>query len=266
MPHLIDAPPRRRVGARHLEIRTRLVDADHREQREPRHRGGDQRARGRRVAAPPPDAGHDHREHGQQVRKLEPQREAQAELPGGHQPAGEHDPRARPAVAAQQQEERQRDAAARDHVQVAVHRGAERRVGEGHPHHRRGERAQAELPAEQVGARERERVGEHEQQVVASERGHLAVPDQPRRRVAQQRVGEREAVAERPERVRLPEVERVVEQRVPGPGQLPGGANRIAQVLRDAMARVKHQRPAHRHGEQRRSQREQEKLPARTGR
>ena len=53
----------------------------------------------------------------------------------------------------------------------------------------------------------------------------------------------------RVEDVRVEQVQRVVQHRVPDVGDLPGGAHRIAEVGRDAAGHVQHERPAREHGE-----------------
>src|ERR671911_683729 len=85
---------------------------------------------------------------------------------------------------------------------------------------------------------ERERVGKQEQHVVPRHRGLRARSDQARRRVAEQGVGERQGVVERPELVRLEELERLVGERVSAPRDLPRLNQRIAEVLGDVLPEV----------------------------
>ena len=152
--------------------------------------------------------------------------------------------------------------AARDDVQVAVVLEAKRREGERGPRDRGADRAEPELAGEEVGARERERVGEEEEHVVAHDRGLRARADQARRRVADQRVRERQRVVERPELVRLEEVERLVRERVTVPGDLPRLHERVAEVLGHVVAEVERQRPVHDDREQARADDEQDQLAA----
>ena len=79
-------------------------------------------------------------------------------------------PALRAPVAAQQQEQRQRYAAARDHVQVTVLLEPPRRVGErrARPRARRPGRRRARARA--ATRRRSQRVGEQEEQVVADDR------------------------------------------------------------------------------------------------
>jgi len=62
------------------------------------------------------------------------------------------------------------------------------------PRHRGAAAPQPELPSEQVGAGERKRVGEQEQEVVAEHGGVGAGAEERRRCVSDERVGERERV------------------------------------------------------------------------
>ena len=97
----------------------------------------------------------------------------------------------------------------------------ERRERERGPGDRRSAAPQPQLPRQQVGAEERQRVGEQEHEVVAEHRRVRTRAEQPRRGVADQRVGERQRVVEGPELVRVEEMERLVRQRVAVPRQLP---------------------------------------------
>src|SRR5204863_9453279 len=94
--------------------------------------------------------------------------------------------------------------------------------GEGGARDHRARRAQPELAREQVRAEEGERVGEEEEQVVADERRVRPATDQTGRRIADESVAEGERVPDRPEPVRVEEVERLMEQGVASPGRLPG--------------------------------------------
>ena len=89
----------------------------------------------------------------------------------------------------------------------------------------------AELAGEQVGAEEGERVREEEERVVDDERGvRVALCREAGRCVADQRVREGQAVGERPEDVRLEEMERLVQHGVADPRDLPGLEERVAEV------------------------------------
>jgi hypothetical protein len=135
-------------------------------------------------------------------------------------------------------------------VQVAVHGQAERRVGERGPRHGAPGATGAELAGEQVGAGEGERVRQQEEEVVADERGGLAHPDEAGGRVAEQRVREGEAVRRPPERVRVEQGERLGEQGVALPSELPRGPDGVAEVLGDVVVELEDEGPAHRDGEQ----------------
>ena len=110
-------------------------------------------------------------------------------------------------------------------------------------------RVRAELAREQVRADEAQRVGEQEEEVVARDGGVDAFADQTGRRVPDERVGEREAVGQRPEHVRLKEGERLRLQRMPVPRDLPRLHERVTEVLRDVAPEVQRQRPVHRERE-----------------
>jgi hypothetical protein len=145
-------------------------------------------------------------------------------------------------------------------VQLPVHGQAEGRVGERGTRHGTPGAIGAELPGEQIGAGEGERVRQQEEEVVAGQRGGLARTDQPGRRVAEQRVREGQAVGERPERVRVEEGERLGQQRVPLPGELPRGSDRVAEVLGDVVVELEEERPAHRDGQQSAAEKDQAEL------
>ena len=153
----------------HAEVRPRLHERDEDE---------DEDARGGRYRHPPghrsdvaTDAGHedDHREHREQVGELETEREPQGHLPRRDQPAAEHEPWASPPVAAQEQEQRQWDAAAREHLQMAVLGEPPRCVRERCPCSNPSGPAGAQLAGKQIRAQERECVCEEEEQVVRHE-------------------------------------------------------------------------------------------------
>jgi hypothetical protein len=99
-----------------------------------------------------PDRGADR----EQVQELQPEREAEAHLPGGDREAGHEKPRHAPPVASQQQEQAEQYAAARDHVQVAVLLELPRGEGERHAGYHRGRPAEPGLAGEKVGAGEGE--------------------------------------------------------------------------------------------------------------
>ena len=65
------------------------------------------------------------------------------------------------------------------------------------------------------------------------------------RSVADQRIGEREGVFVRPKRVRLEQLERLVEERVADPRDLPGLQERIPEVLPDVAPEIERERPRH---------------------
>jgi hypothetical protein len=109
---------------------------------------------------------------------------------------------------------------------------------------------ESQLARQQVRAGEREGVGEQEHQVVADDGRVGALPDQSGGRVADERVGERERVAERPELVGVEEVQRLVDERVAVPCHLVRLRQRVTEVLRDVAAQVQDQRPVHDHGHQ----------------
>jgi hypothetical protein len=123
-----------------------------------------------------------------------------------------------------------------------------------------------ELAREQPGAHEAERIREQEQQVVAQHGGRHAAPDRAGRRVAGQRLRDREAVLHRPEGVGLEVVERLVPKRVTAPSDLPGLHQRIADVARHVAGHVQRQRPVHRQREQHREQHGQPELALGQGR
>ncbi len=159
-------------------------------------------------ASAPPGHQHEQGEDGEQVAVLQAEREAEADLPGRDEPAGEHQPARAPSVATQEQEQRQRQPAGGDHVQVTGLGHAVGRVGEGHAGRGATEAAQSELACQQVGADEAQRPGEQEQQVVADQCGHGARPEERRGAVAEQRVREREAERVGVEGVRVEQVQR----------------------------------------------------------
>ena len=206
------------------------------------------------------------RKERKQIAVLQAQREAEAQLPRGHEPAGQHETGVVSAVAAQQQKQRQRDAAGGDHMQMAGLRDAVGRVRERRAGCGAARAAEAELACEQICAQEAQRPGEQEQQVVAHQRGHGSRAEQRGRAVAEQRVGEREGLVMRPERVRVPQMERVVEHGVPLPGELPRGAHRVAEVLAYVRAQVGRDRPVHRNAQDAGRQAHDDHLARRDGR
>src|SRR5439155_23625565 len=109
------------------------------------------------------------------------------------------------------------------------------------------EAGSAELARQQIRAEEGERVREDDEQVVDDERRVRALRrDHAGGRVPEERVAEGEAVLVRPVRVRLEEIERVVEQGVADPGDLPGLERRVVRLLRRVRAQVQDERPRHR--------------------
>jgi hypothetical protein len=140
-------------------------------------------------------------------------------------------------------------------------RDSPRRVREGHARHGGSDHTDAELPGEQIRARERQCVREEEEEVVARDRRDRSFPDQAGRREAKQSVGERQAVVQRPVDVRLEQVERLVRQRVPNPGDLPGLVERVTEIARDVPAQVQCHRPMHCGRQQAGDQCERHELP-----
>jgi len=138
----------------------------------------------------------------------------------------------------------------------------ERGVGERGSGDRRRGGPQPELAAEQVGRDDRQRPREDEEQVVTDERRGGARADESGRRVAEQRVGEREAVRVRPERIRLEQMQRMLEQLVTLDGDLPRGANRVTQVGIDPRGEVQRKRPTRDDRQQQRADDEQRDLAA----
>ena len=216
----------------------------------------------RRPPAPPPDHHPDRDQQRDQVREGQPDREADRHLPRGDGPRAEQRPGPPQPDPAHCQRQRQRDPSARDHLHVAVLLHAEGRVGEGGSRDRRPGGAEAHLARQQIGPEEAERVDEEEEQVVADDRGLGPVADQAGRRVADQRVAERERVGLGPELVRLEEVERLGGQRVASPRHLPGLRQRVAEVLGDRVGQVQRQRPVHDHRDREGSERREQDLAA----
>ena len=133
-------------------------------------------------------------------------------------------------------------------------------VGERQPGGGRGDAAQAELPAQQVGAEEAQRPREQEQQVVTDERRDGSRSDPRDRAVAEQRVGERQAQRVGVEDVGVEHVQRVVEQAVPDPRDLPRGPDRVAEVGSDAAREMQDQRPGRQHREGDAGERDEDQL------
>ena len=92
------------------------------------------------------------------------------------------------------------------------------------------------------------------------------LPSVPDRRVAGERVREREAVVERPEDVGLEVVERLVQEGVTAPADLPRLDERVADVPRNVARHVQRERPVHRDGEQAGGERGKPDLAPREGR
>jgi len=200
-----DRPPGLGVVAQRAHVRARQHACDEREAQQAG--SGRQRDRSRRAGAPAPPPEDRDREAaaGDHVGQRQAEREAQRDQQGRDEPAGEDHAGPGVAVAADQQRERQRDRAAGDDVQVALLLEAVGRVRECRAGDERPCAPCAELTREQVSAEERQRKGEQEQHVVAHDRGARALADQARGGVADERVGDREAVAHRPEHVGLEE-------------------------------------------------------------
>ena len=93
----------------------------------------------------------------EEIRELETQREAERHLPRRDEPAAQTSQRRSPSVAAEEQEQRKRDAPAREHVEMAVLRELPRRVGERGPGRDGTDPTDPELPCKQVRADEGER-------------------------------------------------------------------------------------------------------------
>ena len=136
------------------------------------------------------------------------------------------------------------------------------RVGEGEAGGGASEAAEPELAREQVGAEEAQRPRPQEQQVVADERGDRARAEERRGAVAEQRVREGEAQRVRVEGVGVEQVQRAVEHRVPHPRDLPGCADRVAEIGRDAAGHVQDQRPARENREQHAGEHDERDLTA----
>ena len=230
-----------------LQVRARLVDRDGADGEDAQAGDHDELSRQRGAAGAQPVQRGEHGEQREQVAELQAEREAEADLPCRHQPPGDDQCGGASPVAAQQQEQRERDAAGGDHVQVARLGHAVGGVGESRGGGRGAELAQTELACEQVAGDEAQRPGEQEQQVVADERRHGARAEEAGRAVAEQRVGEGEAQRVRIEGVGVEQVQRVVQHRVTDVGDLPGCAHGIAEVGRDAAGQVQHERPAGQH-------------------
>jgi len=174
-------------------------------------------------AAPDPDSGGERREHEQQVCELEPERETESHLPGRHEPASDDRATAPAPVAAEEEVQRERDAAARDHMQMAGLHESPRRVRKCRAGRDAAPGPGAELAGKEECAEERQPVGEDDEEVVDNQRRVDAVRrDQAGGGVTDQRVAEEKAVLVRPVRVRIEQAERVVQQCMPDPGHLPG--------------------------------------------
>ena len=146
-------------------------------------------------------------------------------------------------------------------MQVPALLQAPRRARERRAAHRGRPRRSAQLAREQVPAEEGEREREEEEEVVADHRGVRPGPDQPGRRVADQRVGEREAVGAAARTGWTGRSsQRLGRQRVAVPGDLPALRQRIAEVERDVRPQVQRERPEQDDGQQRPCQRGQRDL------
>ena len=240
--------PRVRVGHPHVRPAEQEPGGD--EDRRARDGRDRQPAVEARTSPAQPDDRGDQPDRGQQVGEREAEREADRQLPGGDRPSRDHPRRPAEAVAAQAEGEGQRDPAAGDDLHVAVLLQPEGRERERRPGDRRSPPPEPELARQQIGAGERQRVGEQEEQVVAEHRGLRTRSKEPRRGVADQGVGEGERVAQGPELVRLKEVERLVGEGVAVPGHLPRLRERIPEVLGDVCSQVQDERPVHDHREQ----------------
>ena len=122
--------------------------------------------------------------------------------------------------------------------------------------------AEAQLAGQQVGAEEGQRPREQEQQVVVDEGGDGPGPEPRDRAVAQQRVGEGQAQGVGVEGVRVPQVQGVVQHRVAHPGDLPGGADRVAEIRGDAARQMQDQRPGREDRERHAGERGEQQLLA----
>ena len=187
---------------------------------------------------------------GDSVCERKTERPADRQLPGRDDPGPEDPPVAAQADAAHGEGGGQRDAAARDHLQVAVLLQPVGRVGEGRAGDHGADGPEPEFAGEQVRAEEGERVGEDEERVVADHRRVRALADQSRRRIPDQGVPEGERVVGRPEAIGVEEVERLVEQGVTAPGRLPGLRQRVADVAWDGRPQMQDQGPGHHDREQ----------------
>jgi len=216
----------------------------------PRSAGDQHPARDRRPALDQPGDRRDRDRSGDPVREWQTEHPADRHLPDAHDPRPEQPPRPAQADTACRESDRQRDPAARDHLQVPVLLQPVGRVRERRARDRGSDRAQPQLAREQIGAEERQRVGEEEEQVVADHRRVRPAADDPSGRVADQCIAEGQRVLERPEAVGVEEVKWLVEQRVAAPGRLPGLGQRVADVARNHAAEVDQQGPGHHDREQ----------------
>lgn len=95
------------------------------------------------------------------------------------------------------------------------------------------------------------------------EGGGGALAERADRRIADESIGEGEAVGEWPEGVRLEEVERLVQQRVSAPGDDPRLEQRILEIARDDARQPRRQGPGRRYGKQEAGERRSETVQPR---
>ena len=128
---------------------------------------------------------------------------------------------------------------------MAVLLQSEGRERERRPGHRRSPLPSPSSPRQQIGACERQRVGEQEDQVVAKHRRLGARSEQPRRRMADQGVGEGERVFRG---ARTGSTERSPAAGARGRGRPRRPATTVAGdpgVLGDVVSQVQNERPVH---------------------
>lgn len=232
----------------------------------------------RPAAVPPPGpaAPPGHRQAGgdQEVREREADAEAETDLPGRDRPAGQGPARTvragpvaaaqRPAVPARQHGQAQRDPAGGQHVEVPAVRQPPRREGPPDAGDDGSHPARTQLPYQGIRPDKGERVRDDVQDVVSKDRRLRTRAEPPGRCVAEQGVAVGEAVRRREEGVGVPQVRRIGEQRVPGPGDLPRLQRRIPQVTGDRGPGVAQRGPGERAGEHQRGHAGQEPLVRKT--
>ncbi len=255
-------PLRRREVVRDVEVWVRDPVGDRDEDDGARCPDDDHPPRERRPAPDQPGHHADRNGTGEPVGERQAEHPADRDLPCRHHPGPEQPPGPLQPHSTHGECDRQRDPAARDHLQMTVLFQPVGREGERRTRDRRSGRAEAELARQHICPEECERVGEDEEEVVADHGRVRAAADDSRGGIADQRVAEGKRVLERPEPVGVEEMQGLVEQRVPAPGRLPGLRQRVADVARHHTAEVDQQRPRHHDGEHRCADRGGDYLPA----